>query len=196
MSTSPTVRSRGSKTSIPYPRRRRSSVGQRIFRTILLILVVVLVSVAGTLYFVWPEISSNLGFAQAGQETVETAAHTDEPAARPAAAPSPNNEKPIFVAFEPFTVTLTKDGRSRILYVGITLQVTNKESELLLLEYQPVVRDRILAILSAQDPNEVQSTDGRRALTRALEESLMAPYRPSNQVPQIDQVLFTAFVVQ
>lgn len=192
MSTSPTARIRDSQSNVPYPRRRRASLGQRIFRTVLLILVVALITIAGTLYFVWPDISQNLGFTNTAPNTVEASAEMVEPAV----SKSNPSAKPIFVAFEPFTVALSKDGRSRILYVGITLQVSDKDSQSLLMEYQPVVRDRILTTLSNQDPAHVQSTEGRQALTTQLEDSLKAPYHPSNQVPDIEQVLFTAFVVQ
>jgi|GEM_PF-2278132 len=191
MSTSSRTRSRGLQTA-PALARRRTSLGQRIFRTGLLILLVGLISVAGTLYFVWPELPTKFNFGTSSDH-IDPKPIADAQAAQ---AQRPNNDKPIFVNFEPFTVTLSQEGRSRILYVGITLQVADKDSETLLTVYQPVVRDRILTTLSRQDPQQVQSPDGRTALATQLAQSLSAPYLPSHQTPEIDQVLFTAFVVQ
>lgn len=197
MTTSTSARSRGPQPKPPTPRRRRPGIGQRIFRVVLLIFVVGILSVLATLYFVWPDFSpTNFSLGTSQTNEVEAESSTN-PVPAAVARPTPQSDlKPIFVDFEPFTVTLTQDGRSRILYVGITLQVSNKDSQTLLHEYQPVVRDRILNTLSMQDPIYVQSPEGRQALIRQLESTLKNPYPPANHGPDIDQVLFTTFVVQ
>jgi|SRR5690625_4984256 len=190
MTSTSSARSRNPKARPVTPKRRRSNIGQRIFRIILLILVVSAISVLATLYFVWPNFSPiNLGI---GAKDAKANA-TEKASVKPAPT---INQKPIFVDFDPFTVTLTKDGRSRILYVGITLQVLDQDSQDLLLEYQPVVRDRILRVLATQDANQVQTNEGRQALIHQLEQTLAKPYPPAAEGPNIHHVLFTTFVVQ
>lgn len=187
---SSTRRNTPNRTSFQRPRSR--GLGQRIFRFTLLILFVVLLTVLATLYFVGfdfaPE-SFSLGKQSQAQTTTETT-HTEP------ARTQPTNEKPFFVELAPFTVTLNQNGRSRILYVGITLQVADKDSSELLKEYQPVVRDRILHVLSLQDPQTVHTPAGRQSLEQQLNETLSNPYPPAGIGPKINHVLFTTFVVQ
>ncbi|HLS17382.1 MAG TPA: flagellar basal body-associated FliL family protein [Paenalcaligenes sp.] len=191
MSTSSSTR-RQPTARASFQRQRPKGLGQRVFRVILLALVVGLLSALTTLYFVWPDFS----LAQLKPENTpnQTTEHTATPEA--AQRPKMTSQKPLFVDFEPFTVTLNQEGRSRILYVGITLQVANKDSRELLQEYQPVVRDRILHILSLQDPLQVQTAEGRKALAEQLSQTLSKPYPPADHGPEINHVLFTTFVVQ
>lgn len=105
-------------------------------------------------------------------------------------------DKPIFAALEPFTVTLNEHGRSRILYVGISLQVPDDNSRKVIQEFMPVVRDRVLHILAEQIPSRIQTSEGREDLVRSLSQGLQTPYEPSYVAPRVSNVLFTAFVIQ
>src|SRR5690625_796204 len=184
---------RGTQNRASFQRPRPKGLGQRIFRFVLLIFFVVLLSVLATLYFVWPDFSpASLSFGSKSQAQTVVNNADAEPAPRAKRV----DVKPNFVEFEPFTVTLNQNGRSRILYVGITLQVADNDSSNLLNEYQPVVRDRILHVLSLQDPIEVQTPAGREELGQQLNEAISKPYPPAGLGPEINHVLFTTFVVQ
>ena len=113
------------------------------------------------------------------------------PASLPAPLPGP-----IFVALEPFTVTLRNENITRILYVAITLRVADEDSRHLLGTYMPEVRNRVLLELSMQSPVAVQTPEGRTQLATNLAKVLEAPYVPQPRGPSISNVLFTAFVVQ
>ncbi|HLR81704.1 MAG TPA: flagellar basal body-associated FliL family protein [Paenalcaligenes sp.] len=193
MNTSSSAR-RSSQPRAAYQRPRQKGLGERIFRLILLILVVGVLSALTTLYFVWPDFS--LAKLNPNSQQSQPANNDAESNSKPLRTPLISNAKPNFVDFEPFTVTLDQEGRSRILYVGITLQVADNHSRELLQQYQPVVRDRILHVLSLQDPQQVQTPTGRETLIQQLDESLSLPYPPANQAPEINHVLFTTFVVQ
>ncbi|OYV47193.1 MAG: flagellar basal body protein FliL [Candidimonas sp.] len=103
---------------------------------------------------------------------------------------------PIFVPLEPFTVTLRDNDSSRILYVAITLRVSDEASRKLLDVYMPEVRNRVLLELSTQSPTIVQTPAGRTQLALGLAKVLETPYLPQPHGPHISNVLFTAFVVQ
>lgn len=103
---------------------------------------------------------------------------------------------PIFTPLEPFTVTVRNSQSHRILYVGITLRLADETSRALIIEYMPEVRDRVLKRLSEQQPDIVQTPEGRQALVLALTQDLQTAYLPHSKGPDITSVLFTAFVIQ
>jgi flagellar FliL protein len=115
---------------------------------------------------------------------------------QPAEAPPVALPNPIFTPLEPFTVTLRNEQTSRILYVAITLRVTDELSRRQLNQYMPEVRDRTLRLLAEQKADHVQTPQGRSELVNGLLAALKAPYAPHPTGPAIENVLFTAFVVQ
>jgi flagellar FliL protein len=138
-------------------------------------------SVAGTYYFM-----QQTGFTL-GQANAESAQRQEPAAPLPA---------PIFAPLDPFTVTLRDERTTRILYVAITLRLVDEGSRNMINEYMPEVRDRVLRLLSVQNPGYVQTPDGREHLVRDLTALLQKPYLPQPRGPEISAVLFTAFVVQ
>lgn len=198
MATSTTARSRTSRATAnaeqPKRSRREGKGGfSRMLLMLLVILLIVIGSVGGTLFYLWKTGSLNL-FGASDAEATEVSEAAPKAVEAPKSAP---DVKPIFTALEPFTVTLTDGQRSRILYVVITLHVDDEDSRRIITEFMPIVRDRVLKTLSAQDPFEVQRPQGRDALVKALEITLTTPYssHPDTR-PNISNVLFTAFVVQ
>lgn len=114
-----------------------------------------------------------------------------QPQAPPVPLPAP-----IFAALEPFTVTLRDERTTRILYLAITLRLVDDNSRNMVTEYMPEVRDRVLRLLSLQNPTYIQTPEGRERLVQDLTELLQRPYLPQPRGPEISAVLFTAFVVQ
>ena len=148
---------------------------------LLLIILVVGASVAATFFF-FQKSGMTLGPAQAEMAALD----------RPA-APLP---APIFAPLEPFTVTLRDERTTRILYVAVTLRLVDDISRNTINEYMPEVRDRVLRLLSVQNPNYIQTPEGRERLVHDLTQLLQQPYLPQPRGPEISAVLFTAFVVQ
>jgi flagellar FliL protein len=151
----------------------------KFIKNVLAVAVIVAASVGATLYY-----SSKTGLLP-----VPTAAQPAEPA--PVTLPNP-----IFTPLEPFTVTLRNEQSNRILYVAITLRVTDEMSRRLINQYMPEVRDRTLRLLAEQRSDHVQTPQGRAELVNGLLAALKAPYSPQPTGPAIESVLFTAFVVQ
>src|SRR5690606_29478103 len=166
------------------PSSKSSSKGSgRLFKMLLGLLLIVAIigaSVAATYFF----------FQRSG--VFANTLDRESTPARPA-VPLPS---PIFSALEPFTVTLRDERSTRILYVAITLRLVDEASRNIVNEYMPEVRDRVLRLLAVQNPNYVQTPEGREALVRDLTDMLQRPYLPQPQGPEISAVLFTAFVVQ
>ncbi|MFT0851157.1 flagellar basal body-associated FliL family protein [Achromobacter sp. F4_2707] len=160
------------------------SGSNKLGKLILGLLLVVLItgaSVAGTYFFL--QKSGVLGPVMA-DGSVET---------RAPIAPLP---APIFASLEPFTVTLHDERTTRILYLAITLRLVDEHSRTMVTEYMPEVRDRVLRLLSVQNPSYIQTPEGREKLVQDLTQLLQRPYLPQPRGPEISAVLFTAFVVQ
>lgn len=145
----------------------------------LLLAVIISATIGGTVFFL-----SKQGAPLAQLTGLDAAASADS-------APDP-----IFAELDPFTVTLRGEYRNRILYVAITLRLADQPSRKIISDYMPEVRDRILKVLTSQDNNQVQTVEGREALVNTLKSRLQAPFAPQPSGPHIDDVLFTAFVVQ
>jgi len=159
----------------------------KLLKTVLAVLCIVAASVGATLYYA----TSSWGLL-----AVRSDVAIQNPMA--VAPPAPADVRaPIFLELQPFTAMLhDAQNRRRVLYVAITLRVDNDDARALLTEYMPEVRDRILRKLSMQDPVAVQTPNGRTLLAEALTRTLEAPYHPYLSSPRIQNVLFTAFVVQ
>lgn len=154
----------------------------RLLKFILLLIIVVGASIGGTMLFMN---RNSMSGPSAPAESAPAA-----PAAAPAVA------APIFAELEPFTVTLYGEIRNRILYTAITLRLADDASRKQIQDYMPEVRDRILKVLSAQQLAQIQTPEGRQALSAAIKTELTRPFAPQLPGPQVADVLFTAFVVQ
>lgn len=154
----------------------------KMLKTLFAIAIIVAASIGATMFYYQ---KTGLGLASA--ESAGDAPEAKKPVILPA---------PIFTPLEPFTVTIRDEQSQRILYVAITLRMTDEASRRMVNEYMPEIRDRVLKKLAEQRADRVQTPEGRQALVRSLSESLQQPYLPHNKGPDITSVLFTAFVVQ
>ncbi len=103
----------------------------------------------------------------------------------------------IYIKIDPFTVNLQGDlCGQRLLYVGLSLQVADSETESYVREHMPQLRSRLLMLLSGQSSQSVATQDGKEQ----LKAKILALFQESagDQQPelQVDDVLFTEFIVQ
>ena len=100
---------------------------------------------------------------------------------------------PVFVELEPFTVNLAGD---HVLQTSVSLQVSKAEDADQLKLYQPVVKSRMLILLSSKSAEALQATQGKEALTTEIASVLKQPYLKGLTPPAIGGVYLTAFVIQ
>ncbi|MFG6665497.1 flagellar basal body-associated protein FliL [Halomonas sp. HNIBRBA4712] len=106
-------------------------------------------------------------------------------------------EPPVFTRIEPFTVNLADDRYgSRLLYTGITLRVGGEQSKKIIEEHMPQVRSRLLILLSGKQASELTSTEGKEALAQAIINRLTVPLTENQPPLDLQEVLFTDFIVQ
>jgi flagellar FliL protein len=115
----------------------------------------------------------------------------------PAEAKVAEKKPPVFVTLEPFTVNLLQEGGDHYLQVGIVFQVEGDKAVDAMKTYMPVIRNRILLVLSGKHPSELSQVDGKQKLVSELvlvaRESL-----PEGTTPErgIDGALLSSFVIQ
>ncbi|MBK5929790.1 flagellar basal body-associated protein FliL [Halochromatium salexigens] len=105
---------------------------------------------------------------------------------------------PIFVEVEPFTINMTNSrGTSRLLYIGMTFKVSDKETRDILKDHLPQVRSRLLMRISDEPVDELTDTEGKKQLADKLIVALQDPPLTEQQPElNIEEVLFTEFIVQ
>ncbi|KDP85013.1 flagellar basal body-associated protein FliL [Cupriavidus basilensis] len=115
---------------------------------------------------------------------------------QPAAPAAPVVPPPIFVPLEAFTVNLKSDDGDRFLHTGLSLKVADAQNQARITEYLPEVRSRILLLLSAKQPPDLATVEGKRKLAQEIQNAISQPFAPNLPKQQILDVLFTSFVVQ
>lgn len=119
--------------------------------------------------------------------------------AAPAAEAKPVDKKPIFVTLEPFTVNLQLEAGEHYLQAGIVYQVEGDKVGDSMKTYMPLIRNRILFLLSSKKPSDLASAEGKQKLVSELviaaRESL--PESAGGGAERgIHGAIFSSFVIQ
>jgi flagellar FliL protein len=117
--------------------------------------------------------------------------------AQEAAEPKVAKAKPpVFHTLDPFTVNLAEENGDHYLQVSVVYQVVDNKAVDEVKTYLPVIRNRILLLLSAKRPSELATAEGKQKLV----EELVAAARASipGEAPDrgITGALLGAFVIQ
>ncbi|EON20351.1 flagellar basal body-associated protein FliL [Cupriavidus sp. GA3-3] len=115
---------------------------------------------------------------------------------QPAAPAAPVVPPPIFVPLDAFTVNLRSDDGDRFLHTGLSLKVADAETQARLAQYLPEARSRILLLLSARQPADLATVEGKRKLADDIRDTISKPFASGLPAQRVLDVLFTSFVVQ
>jgi flagellar protein FliL len=115
----------------------------------------------------------------------------------------------IYLALKPnFTVNYDVNGRQRFLQAELTIMYRNAEVLKILELHMPAVRNGLVLLLSSQVFDDLQTVEGKEKLRAAAlkivqnilikeqEEAAEKPIKDKNKLPNIEQILFTNFVMQ
>ncbi|RDU98336.1 flagellar basal body-associated protein FliL [Trinickia dinghuensis] len=111
-------------------------------------------------------------------------------------APPPPPPPPVFFALDPMTVNLLSDDGQHYLRVGLSLKLADGKIQEALQQHMPEIRSRILLDLSNKHPEDLETLDGKRALSKELKALIEKPTDASEPPVHVEEVLFTEFVVQ
>ncbi len=77
--------------------------------------------------------------------------------------------KPIFTTLDNFTVNLNDPGGMHLAQIGITLEVEDATIDIAIKDHLPVVRNRILLLISAKKIEDLLTLDGKSNLARQIQ---------------------------
>lgn len=106
---------------------------------------------------------------------------------------------PVFMSLGAFTVNLIdNDKRDRVLYVEMTLRLTDEETRKRLHDFMPEVRSRILLLLSRQKATELVTEAGKIHLMSEIKQALRPTFESELEESEqiISDVLFTTFILR
>ncbi len=103
---------------------------------------------------------------------------------------------PVYVPLEPFTVNLAEENGDHYLQVGIVYQVSDDKLADTLKQYMPVLRNRILLLLSGKKPSELVSVEGKRKLVDELVTAVRESLPPLPPDQAVRGALLSSFVIQ
>lgn len=105
---------------------------------------------------------------------------------------------PTFVVMDQFVVNLTDPDSTRYLQIGITYEVSNPMTAEEIKTFTPVIRSRILLVLSGKNVANLTSIEGKQQLMDELVDLARVTIKgdPKDPTRGIRDVHFSSFVIQ
>ena len=101
---------------------------------------------------------------------------------------------PVYLALDTFTVNLM--GGEQYLQTDITLQVADQAEIEAFKLHMPRIRSRLLTLLSSKQADELATAADKKKLAQEILAQVKQPFDPRGKPQQVDDVLFTSFVIQ
>jgi len=125
--------------------------------------------------------------------------HADDSASEDGKAVKKKKKKkdqaPVFVSLDAFTVNLQGED-NQLLQISIALQVADEEDAVKLKQHVPLIRSRLVLLLSSKQATEILTVEGKAKLAKDVAEQIKQPFSPGDSPMEIQDVLFTSFIVQ
>lgn len=102
---------------------------------------------------------------------------------------------PVYLPLETFTVNL-QGAEQQFLQTDITLQVSDPAQVDAIKAHMPRVRSRLLTLLSGKQAGELITAADKKKLAQEILAQVRQPFDPKGKPQQVDDVLFTSFVIQ
>ncbi|NEX62692.1 flagellar basal body-associated protein FliL [Noviherbaspirillum galbum] len=103
---------------------------------------------------------------------------------------------PVFLAMEQFTVNLQPEVGEQFLQIAFTLQLPDQPQVDMIKQYQPLVRSRLLMLLSSKKASELSTPDGKKKLADEIMAAVNQPFVQDGESQDVSGVFFTSFVIQ
>lgn len=113
-----------------------------------------------------------------------------------AVASVPVVRPPVFMNLEPFTVNLSGEEGEHYLQTSIVLQVADDKVVETMKAYLPVVRNRVLLLLSGKHPSDLASAAGKAKLVQELTAAVREAIPGTGAERGVVTAYLGAFVIQ
>ena len=154
---------------------------------LVLLLLILLGGIAGGTYYF---LTKNGDAPVAGAEAEAEA----KPKPKEKKAPT----KPQFAPLDAFTVNLLGEENQdpQFLQVSVTLQAKDTKGVDNIKEHMPMVRNRMLMILSSKKAADVSNSKGKDKLVEEIMNELNKPFEEDDEEQHVIAVYFTTFIIQ
>lgn len=105
------------------------------------------------------------------------------------------SKTPIYLNLESFTVNLLSD-EMVFLQTVISLQLKNDKQNELVKSYMPLVRSKLLLVLSSKRPQEISTVEGKKQLALDIKKEVDSCLPGQSPNKDIIDVFFTSFIIQ
>lgn len=113
------------------------------------------------------------------------------------AKPAPIEADPLYLSLSSFTVSLkpTANESDRVLYLGISVRLTDRQSLSILEKYLPEYRSRLFMLLTHQTYEGLSTDEGKTQLIASIKNELSKPLAHNQAVKPTD-VLINEFILR
>ncbi len=118
-----------------------------------------------------------------------------QPPSEPATVPPPVPQ-PVYLQVDQFVVNLQSEFGEQYLQIAMTLQVADQPTFEQIRLYMPLVRSRLLMLLSSKKAADINTPAGKQTLQEEILAILRAPLAMGLPETRINGVFFTSFVIQ
>lgn len=105
-------------------------------------------------------------------------------------------EKLYFDLTKPLVVNLPKGSGAKFVMIAITFLVEGADMVDALKKNEPMIRNNLLMLISAQNAEELKTREGKDKLRAGIQESVSATLTKMAGKSQLKDIYFTSFVMQ
>lgn len=113
-----------------------------------------------------------------------------------AQASAPPSRPPVFMNLEPFTVNLAEEDGEHYLQTSVVYQVADEKVVETIKQYLPVIRNRVLLLLSSKKPSDLATPAGKAKLVDELTAAVRESIPGTTPEKGIVTAYLGAFVIQ
>lgn len=95
-----------------------------------------------------------------------------------------------------FVVNFMARGRQRYMQLGLSLRVSQPSDVAYIEQHEPLLKNRIVMLISTQDYQALHTDIGRKALRKAIREGVQEILQEETGNPVVEEVYFTDYVMQ
>ena len=105
---------------------------------------------------------------------------------------------PVFSVLDPFVVNLAQPDQNRYLQIGITYELTGPDAAEEIKNFTPIIRSRILMVLSGKNIENLSTMEGKQRLMDELVDLARVTINGPTDDPTkgVRDVHFSSFVIQ
>lgn len=97
---------------------------------------------------------------------------------------------------KPLVVDFPQGSSMGLIQIAVTFVVEDQETADVLRKNEPILRNNLLMVISAQNPDKLNTTEGKEQLRSAMLDDVVATLKKLKAQGEVTEVLFTSFIMQ